>query len=322
MNPWCTVSVREAPMLVRAVNLKKHFKTTRAVDDISFGFSSGQIVGFVGPNGAGKTTTMRIMATIDEPTDGDIFLDGISVHQYPERARRVVGFMPDSLPEHRDITIEDYLDFFARAFHIRCNRRHIILQGIMTFTNLTGIRGKYINELSKGMKQRVSLARALVHDPPILILDEPAAGLDPRARIELRELLKALAEQKKAVLVSSHILSELSEICDSAIFIEKGHLLKAGLLDDIAKQDVVHCRVFIRALCPEKELQVKLLQIPGVSQTRLVGKGVEADIEGDEKDSSAVLTELIRSGIAVVEYKQLKAGLEDIFMTITKGELS
>ncbi|MHC4926131.1 MAG: ATP-binding cassette domain-containing protein, partial [Planctomycetota bacterium] len=140
------------------------------MDDITFSFSSSQIVGFVGPNGAGKTTTMRIMATIDEPTGGDIHLNGISVHQYPEKARRVVGFMPDSLPEHRDITIEDYLDFFARAFRIRCNRRHKVLEGIMSFTNLNGIRTKYINELSKGMKQRVSLARALVHDPPILIL--------------------------------------------------------------------------------------------------------------------------------------------------------
>lgn len=309
-------------MLVRAVELKKHFKKTKAVDGISFSFTSGQIVGFVGPNGAGKTTTMRIMATIDEPTDGDVYLNGVSVHQYPEKARRLVGFMPDSLPEHRDITVEDYLDFFARAFKIRCNQRHKVLQGIMAFTNLMGIRTKYINELSKGMKQRVSLARALVHDPPILILDEPASGLDPRARIELRELLKALAEQKKAVLVSSHILSELSEICDSAIFIEKGALLRAGRLDDMAGEDCVCTRVLIRALCPEKELQAKLLQVPGVLKTRLLGKGVEADIDGDEKQSSVVLAELIRSGVPVIEYKQLKAGLEDIFMTITKGELN
>lgn len=309
-------------MQVRADQLKKHFKKTKAVDGISFDFSSGQIVGFVGPNGAGKTTTMRIMATMDEPTDGDIYLDGISVHQYPEQARRAVGFMPDSLPEHRDITVEDYLDFFARAFSIRCNRRHKVLQGIMTFTNLTGIRTKYINELSKGMKQRVSLARALVHDPFVLILDEPAAGLDPRARIELRELLKALADQKKAVLVSSHILSELSEICDSAIFIEKGNLLRAGNIDDIARQDTVHCQVFIRAMCPVKDLQKKLLQLPGVLQTRLLDKGVEADIDGEEKDCCAVLSQLVRSGVPVIEFKQLKTGLEDIFMNITKGELN
>lgn len=309
-------------MLVRADNLKKHFKTARAVDGISFTFSSGQLVGFVGPNGAGKTTTMRIMATLDEPTAGDIYFDGISVHQYPEQARRAVGFMPDSLPEHRDITVEDYLDFFARAFRIHCRRRHKVLQGIMTFTNLNGIRTKYINELSKGMKQRVSLARALVHDPPVLILDEPASGLDPRARIELRELLKALAEQKKAILVSSHILSELSEICDSAIFIEKGRLLKAGFLTDMVDQGALRCRVLIRALCPEKELQKALLQIPGVCQTRLAGKGIETEIEGGEKESHHVLTALIRSGVPVVEFKQLKAGLEDIFMSITKGELN
>lgn len=309
-------------MLVRAVNLKKHFHKTKAVEDVSFSFSSGQIVGFVGPNGAGKTTTMRIMATMDEPTEGDIYLDGVSVHQYPEKARHLVGFMPDSLPEHSDVTVEDYLDFFARAFGIRCSRRFKVLQGIMTFTNLMGIRTKYINQLSKGMKQRVSLARALVHDPSVLILDEPAAGLDPRARIELRELLKALGEQKKAVLVSSHILSELAEICDSAIFIEKGRLLKAGTLEEISKQDVVKSQVLIRALCPEKELLSKVLQIPGVTQARLIGKAVEAEIEGDDTNSSLVLGQLVRGGIPVAEYKTLKRGLEDIFMNITKGELN
>jgi ABC-2 type transport system ATP-binding protein len=309
-------------MLVRAVHLKRYFNKTKAVEDISFEFASGQIVGFVGPNGAGKTTTMRIMATMDEPTAGDIYLDGISVHQYPEKARHAVGFMPDSLPEHADITIEDYLDFFARAFKIHCHRRYKVLEGIMTFTNLMGIRTKYINQLSKGMKQRVSLARALVHDPSVLILDEPAAGLDPRARIELRELLKALGEQKKAILVSSHILSELSEICDSAIFIEKGCLLKAGRLDEIARQEVVCFPVLIRALCPEKELECKLLQIPEVSAVRLLGKGVEADIDGDEQSHHLVLAELIRGGVPVVEFKPLKRGLEDIFMNITKGELN
>jgi len=309
-------------MLVRAVNLKKHFHKTRAVEDISFHFSSGQIVGFVGPNGAGKTTTMRIMATMDEPTEGDIYLDGVSVHQYPEKARHLVGFMPDSLPEHSDVTVEDYLDFFARAFGIRCSRRSKVLQGIMTFTNLMGIRTKYINQLSKGMKQRVSLARALVHDPSVLILDEPAAGLDPRARIELRELLKALGEQKKAVLVSSHILSELAEICDSAIFIEKGRLLKAGTLEEISKQDVVKSQVLIRALCAEKDLLSSVLQIPGVTQARLVGKAVEAEIEGDESNSSRVLAQLVGGGVPVTEYKTLKRGLEDIFMNITKGELN
>jgi ABC-2 type transport system ATP-binding protein len=149
-------------MQVRVVNLKKHFGKTKAVDDVSFGFSSGQVVGFIGPNGAGKTTTMRVMSTLDDPTEGDIFVNGISVVQDPEKARKMVGFMPDFLPTHRDMSVDDYLDFFARAFGIKNNRRAKVIEGIIDFTGLTGIRTKFLDALSKGMKQRVSLARALV----------------------------------------------------------------------------------------------------------------------------------------------------------------
>src|SRR4051794_28923051 len=188
-------------MDVRIENLKRYFGGTKAVDGISFSFSSGHIFGFVGPNGAGKTTTMRILATLDEPTDGDATVDGVSVVDEPEKARRLVGFMPDSLPTHRDMTVHEYLDFFARAYGLRGAKRDLLVEQVEEFTNLRRIRGKFLKDLSRGMKQRVSLARALAHDPPILVLDEPAAGLDPRARIELRELLKVLADQGKAILV-------------------------------------------------------------------------------------------------------------------------
>lgn len=308
-------------MQVKVVNLKKYFGRTKAVNDISFGFSSGQIVGFVGPNGAGKTTTMRIMATIDNPTGGDVFLNGISVVQDPEKARKMVGFMPDFLPTHRDMTVDDYLDFFARAFGIKNDRRERVVESVEEFTNLIKIRGKFLRALSKGMKQRVSLARALIHDPPILVLDEPASGLDPRARIELRELLKALAEQGKAILVSSHILSELSEICDSAVIIEKGKLLRAGGIKEI-KTDIPHCTVMIRATCESKELHKHLLQIPKVKNARVVGNGVEVDIDGKEEDSSVIVSALIKDGYKIIEIKHLRAGLEDIFMDVTKGEVS
>jgi ABC-2 type transport system ATP-binding protein len=308
-------------MQVKVVNLKKYFGKTKAVDDISFSFSSGQIVGFVGPNGAGKTTTMRVMSTIDDPTEGDVFLKGISVVQDPEKARKMVGFMPDFLPTHRDMTVDDYLDFFARAFEIKHDRRNKVVEGIEEFTNLIGIRDKFLKALSKGMKQRVSLARALIHDPPILVLDEPAAGLDPRARVELRELLKALAEQGKAILVSSHILSELAEICDSAVIIEKGKLLRAGSIKEI-KTAKLYCTVMIRATCESKILYKHLLQMPKVNNARIVGEGVEVDIDGTEKDSSDIATALIKDGYKIIEIKHLRAGLEDIFLDVTKGELS
>ena len=198
-------------MEVSVTNLKRYFGKTKAVDGISFEFTSGHIFGFVGPNGAGKTTTMRILATLDEPTEGNAYISGVSVVEEPEKARHLLGFMPDSLPTHRDMTVKEYLDFFGRAYGLHGRKRTRYIESIVDFTNLTGLQGKFLRALSKGMKQRVSLARALVHDPPVLVMDEPAAGLDPRARVELRELLKALADQGKAILISSHILTDLAE---------------------------------------------------------------------------------------------------------------
>ncbi|HNJ42966.1 MAG TPA: ABC transporter ATP-binding protein, partial [Acidobacteriota bacterium] len=200
-------------MNIEIQNLKKYFEKTRAVDDVSFSFTSGQIIGFVGPNGAGKTTTMRIMATMEEPTSGDVLVNGVSVVEEPEKARQLVGYVPDSLFGHTDIAVHEYLDFFARAYGLKGQHRRQVVESVQEFTNLLGIREKMIDSLSKGMKQRVTLARALLHDPMVLIMDEPAAGLDPRARIELRELVKVLSQQGKAIPISSHILTELAEMC-------------------------------------------------------------------------------------------------------------
>ena len=308
-------------MLVQVDRLKRYFDKTRAVDDISFEFASGQIVGFIGPNGAGKTTTMRIMATIDDPTEGDIFLNGVSIVQDPEKARRMVGFMPDFLPTHRDITVHDYLDFFARAFGIKSDRRLSVIEQIEEFANLLKIRDKYLRDLSKGMKQRVSLARALVHDPPVLILDEPAAGLDPRARIELRELLRALSEQGKAILVSSHILTELAEICNTAVIIEKGRILQAGSLKSLEARRPHHT-VLIRAKCDNTILCKYLLELPRVQNVRPVGDGAEVDIQGTEEDTSELIARLIGDGYRLLEFKYIKNNLEALFMNVTKGELS
>ena len=213
--------------------LRREFGQTIAVDDVSFQFESGQIFGFVGPNGAGKTTTMRIMATLDEPNAGDVRLDNLSVVEDPERARHLIGFVPDELRAYWDTTVNDYIDFFARAYGLKGAHREEAVNSVEEFTNVAGIADKQLRALSKGMKQRVSLARALVGDPEILILDEPAAGLDPRARIELRELLLLLANQGKAIFISSHILAELTEICHGAVIIEQGRILEAGETDEI-----------------------------------------------------------------------------------------
>jgi len=308
-------------MKVEVVNLKKYFGSTKAVDDISFDFCSGQITAFVGPNGAGKTTAMRIMATIDEPDEGDILIDGISVLQYPEKARRLVGFMPDFLPTHGDMTVDDYLDFFAHAFGLKGGKRKKTVEQIEEFTNLTTIREKFLKALSKGMKQRVSLARAIIHDPPVLILDEPAAGLDPRARVELRESLKALAKKGKAIFVSSHILSELAEMCDTVIIIEKGKLLRAGSIQQIAAEKP-HLSVIIRSTSDLQKLLAALLKMPQIKDAKILSDGVAAEIKGSEKDSGKIFTELVKEGFEIIEVKHIKTNLEDIFMNITKGELA
>lgn len=306
-------------MKVEVINLKKHFGATRAVDDVSFTVATGQIVGFVGPNGAGKTTTMRILATLDEPTDGDALIDGVSVVEEPERARQLVGYVPDSLPTHRDMSVHEYLDFFARAYGLIGARREGVVQGIEDFTGLIGIRDKLLVALSKGMKQRVSLARALLHDPPVLIMDEPAAGLDPRARIELRELLRVLSSQGKAILISSHILTELAEICHAAVIIEHGRILMAGAINELLSDNVPRRTVLIRALGDLAKLHHELLQLPHVERVNFVGAEVAAELNGAEEACADLLAALLARGHRIVEFKQQRANLEEIFMNVTKG---
>ena len=308
-------------MQVNIIHLKKDFGATRAVDDISFSFSSGEIIGFVGPNGAGKTTTMKILATLDEPTDGDAKIDDISIVERPEKARRLIGYVPDALPMHRDISVHEYLDFFARAYGLAGTQRHQVVENIEEFTNLAGIREKTLFALSKGMKQRVSLARALLHDPPVLVMDEPAAGLDPRARVELRELLRILSDQGKAILISSHILTELSEICDSAVIIEQGRIITAGTLQDIAKPEVEQHTVLIRSLNQQDDLYKSLLVMPNVAAVNHLENEVEVKIEGSEEACSDLLGNLIRDGYRIVEFKQRGGDLESVFMNVTKGDV-
>jgi ABC-2 type transport system ATP-binding protein len=306
-------------MKVEVSNLTKKFGKTTAVDNVSFSFDAGHIVGFVGPNGAGKTTTMRALATLDEPTSGDIFIDGVSVVEYPEKVRPLIGFVPDSLPIHGDMTVHEYLDFFARAYRLQGRKRRDAVVAVEEFTSLTNIRDKLLKALSKGMKQRVSLGRALVHDPPVLVLDEPAAALDPRARIELRELLFLLAKQNKSILISSHILTELTEICNGVVIIEKGKLLESGTIAEVSKRGRAKCSVAIRVRDRHDDLHRALLQMPLVESVRLNGHELTVDMVGDEDTTCDLLKHLVTLEFRIIEFRHKKAGLEDIFMTITKG---
>jgi len=318
-------------MEIKVRNLTRSFGATKAVDDISFDFASGNVFGFIGPNGAGKTTTIKIMTTLDDPDGGDVFYDGVSVVNYPEEVRRLVGYMPDSLPDFRDIQVWEYLDFFARGFGLRGKARTRALTEIEEFTNLGGIRRKYLSALSKGMKQRVSLARSLIHNPGVLIMDEPAAGLDPRARLELRSLLRILSGQGKAILLSSHILSELQDICDGAIIIEKGRLLSAGTLPQLMAKasgvaagtaEAAPAVTLVIQCAKTEEARLKLLEHPAVKEVTIRGEGeLQAFLEGGDEVVPPVMATLFAAGLPVMGFARKSMGLEELFMKITTGEV-
>jgi len=308
-------------MKIAVDHLRREFGKTVAVDSISFSFDSGQIYAFVGPNGAGKTTTMRIMASLDEPTDGDVRLDDLSVVENPERARSLIGFVPDELRVYWDTTVHEYVDFFARAYGLKGSTRDDAVAGVEEFTGIADIRGKQLRALSKGMKQRLSLARALVSDPQVLILDEPAAGLDPRARVELRELLVLLADQGKAIFISSHILTELTEICHGVVIIEQGRILEAGKIDEVMQKQAPKRTYAMRVVEFQDRLVRDLMQFPYVDRPRPAGNEVHFEVEGTEDNAFEVLNLLVNHGYRVVEFRQTKANLEDIFMNVTEGHV-
>ncbi|MBM4164914.1 MAG: ABC transporter ATP-binding protein [Lentisphaerae bacterium] len=310
-------------MSIEISNLVRHFGKVKAVNGVSFSFGMGEVVGFVGPNGAGKTTTLRILATLDEPTAGDVLIDGVSVSDFPEAGRRQIGYMPDALPEHADMTAHEYVDFFGRAFGFRGAALRDAVGEVEAFTGLEPIRDKTLKSLSKGMKQRVSLARALVHRPSLLVMDEPANGLDPRARIELRELVRAFAESGKAVLISSHILSELGEMCSSVVIIERGVLVGNGTVATLAGGGQPTQRVLVRALAPAPEALARiLLEIPGVTAAQVRGDRCAAETAAGGEAAADILAALIQRGVRVAEFRQEQIGLEDVFMQVTRGDLA
>lgn len=306
-------------MRLEVRNLSRHFGALKAVDELSFAVETGQICGFVGPNGAGKTTTMRIIAGADAPTSGEVFVDGISVLEYPEKTCRHVGFMPDDFFRHPNLTVDEYLDFFAAAYRLRGREKRARIETIVGFLDLGELRERRCDQLSKGMAQRLSLARALIHDPDILVLDEPAAGLDPRSRIQLRELLRVLGRDGKAILVSSHILTELSEICDSVVVIERGKLRASGAVSAIMARLRPHARLHMRFVRAPRDPVRCLLEQPYVAEASGDGTAVTATFTGSQGDRAALLERLVREGFAISEFYPEQHDLEDIFLSVTEG---
>ena len=286
--------------------------------------------GFIGPNGAGKTTTMRILTTLLKPTSGQAWVAGHAVGNDPRAVRRVVGFMPDFFGVYDSMKSWEYLEFFAAAYGVPPERRKTMIGELLELVDLSHKRDDYVMGLSRGMKQRLSLARTMAHDPALLILDEPASGLDPRARIELRELLKELRAMGKTIMISSHILSELAEMCSHIGIIERGKLLASG---DVA--------TIMRSLQPHRTLEVHLLAVageiapqleraaalvrplPGVMEIRALPDAappmLQIDYGGDEAGISDLLAALVAGGARVTHFAGQVSDLEDIFMQVTQG---
>ncbi|MCY1019800.1 ABC transporter ATP-binding protein [Pyxidicoccus sp. MSG2] len=325
--------------LLEVKGLRRDFGTLRAVDEVSFKLEAGSILGFIGPNGAGKSTTLRILATLDVPTSGEVLLDGHSLVDAPDRARPLIGYMPDRYGTYDDVTVFEFLDFFARAYGLKGAQRRQRVDSVMAFAGLTPLADKLTTALSKGMRQRVALGRTLLHDPRLLLLDEPADGLDPRARIELRELLRALADQGKAVIISSHILTELAEICDTCAIIEQGRLLATGKVEDILHQGGGH------AVAPELTVRLAtgaegdalwaraerlLLEQPRVARVAREGESLRVRLELEagagpaQADAAAavLLAALVSAGLPVCAFNARERNLEDAFMTVTKGRVA
>jgi ABC-2 type transport system ATP-binding protein len=317
--------------LVEVKTLNRRFGAMHAVRDVSFSFDRGQIYGFIGPNGAGKSTTMRILATLDIPSSGDCTVNGLSTVDDADEVRRLIGYMPDSYGAYPNMTVSEYLDFFARAYRLRSEERRRAVADVVEFCQLGELREKAITTLSKGMKQRLCLGRCLVHDPQLLILDEPSAGLDPRARIEFRELLRLLAKQGKAIFISSHILAELEELCDGVAIIEQGRMVASGNVGDIkaqatqardatAKPDQAFM-LELRLSEDHPRLREVLAEQPELARVEVAGLTVNVQCSGGNAAQAAVLRRLIAAGLPIYHCAGRSENLEDLFMHITKGKV-
>jgi len=300
--------------------LHRYFDQTRAVDNVSFAVGRGQVFGYIGPNGAGKTTSMRILATLDLPTAGDAFVDGFSVVDDPDRVRRRLGFMPDYFGTYTNVNVREYLDFFARSYRLRGEKRTDAIDRVMEFTGLDALADKPTDGLSKGMKQRLCLGRALIHDPAVLVLDEPAAGLDPRARIQLRQMIRTLADQGKTVLISSHILTELAEICDTVGIIEQGRLLAVGSVEAIqSPEQKLQNTVEVRVLDRVDALGEWLARRTDVTNLHVDGDSVRFFHVGDQEAAARLLRAIIEAEFQVTAFGSRRRSLEDVFMQVTEG---
>ncbi|MBS1251373.1 MAG: putative ABC transporter ATP-binding protein YxlF [Anaerolineales bacterium] len=306
---------------IETTNLTKQFNGLTAVDQLELRIEPGTLYGFIGPNGAGKTTTLRLLAGLLEPDAGDIRLAGDDIQRHPEAARWLVGYMPDFFGVYDDMRVWEYLDFFGRCYNLPADRRARLVDELLALVDLDGKCDDYVENLSRGMRQRLCLAHALVHDPQILLLDEPASGLDPRARVEIRELLRELQRMGKTIIVSSHILSELAEMCDQVGIIEQGRLLVSGPMRDV-RRHLRHERIIrLTVISDVEQARATLAKFKGIGEVFEVNGGLQATFTGDAEATAGLLAYLIHHNVKVTNFTEDVTDLEDVFLQITKGEV-
>ncbi len=316
-------------LIIQTDALVKRFGKFTAVNGLSLEVPTGSIYGFVGPNGAGKTTTMRMLTTLTRPTSGTASVAGHSVTNEPRAVRRAIGYMPDEFGVYDDMRVWEYLDFFAACYDIQESERKRLIDDLLELVELTHRRDDMVDKLSRGLKQRLSLARTLAHDPQVLILDEPASGLDPRARVEIRELLVELAKMGKTIFFSTHILADVSEICTHIGIVEAGEIIAQGSMAQMRAQLQPHREITVTLRDAEAVETVKTLLSSNtevVSVTELDAKNgrprLRIDFTGDDDGVAALNQAISAAGVAIMGFTEETKDLEAMFMRVTKGIVS
>ena len=310
--------------IVRTEGLVKRYDGTLAVAGVDLSVQQGEIFGLLGPNGAGKTTTLRILATLLAPSAGTAEIAGMSVTRNPDQVRRVLGFMPDAFGVYDDMKVWQYLEFFARCYGIAPAALRRVIADLLELVDLAPKRDQYVQTLSRGMQQRLCLAHALVHDPQVLLLDEPASGLDPRARVELRELLRELRSMGKTILISSHILPELEELCTSVAIVDRGQVLAQGRVAEIEKRLRFGAVLRVRLLLEGEALEAardRFATDPDVASAVLLDDGtIELGFRGDDEATARLLASTVAAGLPVVSFARAASDLEELFLQVTSPD--
>ena len=308
--------------MIKLDNVSKNFGSFTAVNSVSFNIGKGEVFGFIGPNGAGKTTTIKMLATLSLPTEGALSIGGFDIVREPREVRRIIGYMPDSFGVYEDLLVWEYLDYFAALYQVDPSRRKRIIGDVLELTDLTIKHDSQVMSLSRGMKQRLCLAKTLLHDLEVLLLDEPASGLDPHARIEIRELIRELCRMGKTILVSSHILTELADFCSSIGIIEQGKMLAAGRIDEITASLSGNQVIEITVKGDPLTVVTVLEERTDIARATSDGRIVRAEFTGNPDDVDVILEYLVSRRVKLTAFTPASANLEDIFLKITRGAVA